>query len=77
MSDIGAHGNPLPSRSVRLNTPSPLNPFGSVACLHSQESMEEQRMALQTRQMEALEEAKKASGKIIGYTNIPSLIFFL
>ena len=62
MSDIGAHGNPLPSRSVRLNTPSPLNPFGSVTCLHSQESMDEQRIALRTRQMEALEESKNATG---------------
>ena len=63
MSDVGAHGNPLPSRSVRLDSPSPLNPFGSMACLHSKDSMDEQRRALETRQLEALEVSKSSSGE--------------
>jgi hypothetical protein len=63
MSDVGAHGNPLPSRSVRLDSPSPLNPFGSVSCLHSKDDMEDQRRALETRQLDALEVAKSTTGE--------------
>jgi hypothetical protein len=66
MSDVGAHGHPLPSRSVRLDSPSPMNPFGSVACLHGKASLDEQRNALETRQLEALEEGRNSSGEMIG-----------
>jgi hypothetical protein len=61
MSDIGTHGNPLPSRSVRLDSPSPLNPFGSVSCLHGKDSLEDQRRALETRQQDSLEAGRASS----------------
>jgi len=61
-SDVGIHGHPLPSRSVRLDSPSPLNPFGSVACLHGKDNLEEQRLALETRQQEELETANTTHG---------------
>lgn len=63
MSDLGAHGNPLPSRSVRLDSPSPLNPFGSVACLHGKDVLEEQRQALESRQSEGGEGMRMSTGE--------------
>lgn len=64
LSDVGAHGNPLPSRAVRIDSPSPMNPFNSISCLYSKDSMDES-----LRRQDSAGTPKSTSSKCVrGYT---------